>query len=58
MQLKLKNQAYGVSGFDVDCLSTEDTPRDDLDGLDASAAVVANLLSSEPPGSKSLYWLM
>ncbi|XP_047961662.1 acyl-protein thioesterase 1-like [Salvia hispanica] len=48
--------AYGGrsfrSWFDVDCLSTEDTPRDDLDGLDASAAVVANLLSSEPPGIK------
>ena len=35
-----------ISGFDMGELS-EDGP-DDLDGLDASAAHIANLLSTEP----------
>ena len=39
-----------ASGFDVGDIS-EDTP-DDLEGLDASAAHVANLLSTEPPDSR------
>lgn len=39
------------SGFDVGELS-EDAP-DDLEGLDASAAHVANLLSTEPADSRS-----
>lgn len=40
-----------ISGFDVGELS-EDGP-DDLDGLDASAAHIANLLSTEPADGKS-----
>ena len=39
-----------TSGFDAGDIS-EDAP-DDLEGLDASAAHVANLLSTEPPDSK------
>lgn len=39
------------SGFDVGELS-EDAP-DDIEGLDASAAHVANLLSTEPADSMS-----
>ena len=41
------------SGFDVGDLS-EDAP-DDLEGLDASAAHVANLLSTEPADSMFFY---
>lgn len=40
-----------ISGFDVGELS-EDGP-DDLDGLDASAAHIANLLSTEPADGRS-----
>ena len=39
----------GYAGFDVADLS-EDAP-DDIEGLDASAAHVANLLSTEPADS-------
>lgn len=39
-----------ISGFDVGEIS-EDGP-DDLEGLDASAAHVANLLSTEPANSR------
>ena len=39
----------GVTGFDVADLS-EDSP-DDIEGLDSSAAHVANLLSTEPADS-------
>lgn len=39
-----------VSGFDVGDLS--ENAADDLEGLDASAAHVANLLSTEPADSK------
>lgn len=42
------------SGFDVGDIS-EDGP-DDLEGLDASAAHVANLLSTEPADSMYLSW--
>ena len=42
-----------ISGFDVGDLS-EDGPED-LEGLDASAAHVANLLSTEPADSMLLY---
>lgn len=41
-----------VSGFDVGDIS-EDSP-DDLEGLDAAASHVANLLSTEPADSKYL----
>lgn len=41
-----------LSGFDVGDFS-EDAP-DDLEGLDASAAHVANLLSTEPADSRFL----
>lgn len=41
------------SGFDVGDLS-EDAP-DDLEGLDAAALHVANLLSTEPADSKFLF---
>ena len=41
-----------LSGFDVGDIS-EDGPVD-LEGLDASAAHVANLLSTEPAGSEFL----
>lgn len=41
-------------GFDVGELS-EDAP-DDFEGLDASAAHVANLLSTEPAGSKFFHF--
>ena len=41
------------SGFDVGELS-EDAP-DDLEGLDASAAHVVNLLSTEPADSMFFY---
>jgi hypothetical protein len=40
---------YGFAGFDVADLS-EDAP-DDIEGIDASAAHVANLLSTEPADS-------
>lgn len=40
-------------GFDVEDLS-EEAP-DDLEGLDAAAAHVANLLSTEPADSKFLF---
>lgn len=43
-----------ISGFDMGDLS-EDTP-DDLEGLDASAAHVANLLSTEPADSRFFPW--
>lgn len=33
---------------------SEESP-DDFEGLDASSAHIANLLSTEPAGSKSLY---
>ena len=50
------NVFYGLlmsyTGFDVGDLS-EDAP-DDLEGLDAAAAHVANLLSNEPADSKFL----
>lgn len=39
----------GITGFDVADLS-EDSP-DDVEGLDSSAAHVANLLSTEPADS-------
>lgn len=41
------------SGFDVQDLS-EDAP-DDQEGLDATAAHVVNLLSTEPTDSRFLY---
>lgn len=41
-----------ASGFDVGELS-EDAP-DDFEGLDGSAAHIANLLSTEPADSKFL----
>jgi lysophospholipase-2 len=41
---------YFIPGFDVGDIS-EDTP-DDLEGLEASATHVANLLSTEPADSK------
>lgn len=41
-----------ISGFDVGELS-EDSP-DDFEGLDASAAHIANLLSGEPADSNFL----
>lgn len=44
---------YFITGFDVGELS-EDCP-DDFEGLDASAAHIANLLSTEPADSKILY---
>lgn len=44
-----------ITGFDVGELS-EDCP-DDFEGLDASAAHIANLLSTEPADSKILYLL-
>lgn len=44
---------WSISGFDVTDFS-EDGP-DDLEGLDASAAHVANLLSTEPADSKFLF---
>jgi hypothetical protein len=40
---------FGITGFDVADLS-EDSP-DDVEGLDSSAAHVANLLSTEPADS-------
>lgn len=43
-------------GFDVAELS-EEAP-DDLEGLDASAAHVANLLSTEPTDSRFLTWIL
>lgn len=43
-----------LSGFDVGELS-EDGP-DDFEGLDASAAHIANLLSTEPADSNILYF--
>ncbi|KAG6426097.1 hypothetical protein SASPL_110311 [Salvia splendens] len=50
----------GVAGFnaatwcdyDMGVVCTEESPYDDLGGLDASATRVANLLSTEPAGSK------
>jgi hypothetical protein len=42
------------TGFDVDETSLEG--RDDIEGLDASAAHVANLLSSEPSDG-TIFWL-
>lgn len=41
-----------ISGFDVGDLSEEGP--DDLEGLDAAASHVANLLSTEPADSKFL----
>lgn len=41
-----------ITGFDAQDIS-EDAP-DDLEGLDASASHVANLLSTEPADSKFL----
>lgn len=41
-----------ILGFDAEDIS-EDAP-DDVEGLDASAAHVANLLSTEPADSKFL----
>lgn len=38
-----------MSGFDVEDVS--ESGSDDLEGLDASAGHIANLLSSEPSGS-------
>ncbi|XP_042055793.1 acyl-protein thioesterase 2-like [Salvia splendens] len=50
----------GVAGFnaatwcdyDMGVVCTEESPYDDLGGLDASATRVANLLSTEPAGIK------
>ena len=41
------------TGFDVDDTSVDG--RDDIEGLDASAAHIANLLSSEPSDGTSYY---
>lgn len=41
-----------ISGFDVEDIS--ENASDDLGGLDASAAHIANLLSSEPSDSMCL----
>jgi hypothetical protein len=43
---------FRLLGFDVEELS--EAAPDDLEGLDASAAHVANLLSTEPADSKFL----
>lgn len=55
MKQKLQWDVLIKPGFDVEDLS-EDSP-DDLEGLDASAAHVANLLSTEPADSMFLWQL-
>lgn len=54
MQLKLNSDLWFLvmSGFDMGDLS-EERSSDDFEGLDASAAHIANLLSTEPAGSKT-----
>lgn len=47
-----KNLHCYVSGFDVGDISEESS--DDLEGLDAAASHVANLLSTEPADSMFL----
>lgn len=52
---KKKTKNFGhVSGFDVGELSEEGP--DDTEGLDSSAAYIANLLSTEPSDSKFSYF--
>lgn len=49
-----KALGWFITGFDMGEIS-EDAP-DDIEGLDASAAHVANLLSTEPANSKFFSW--